>query len=207
MQPHTAESRSREYGAQKLHHHGQPLVVEELPAAMSAAVNDLKLNGRARFLVSGFHFPRLLKRRLRVFIPMQKKQRGRMRIHMEDWAGKAREFGLLVRLAAEQKLERGDAHASAMRRRLLKDGGEVRHPEEAHNGLHIRRPAARRQNLRVRGLQSNTHQLSQVSARRGAGTAMVSAFSPSSAPLLRRNRMAALISCIWAGNGAAPERR
>ena len=140
MQPHTAESRSREYGAQELRYHGHSFIIVELLAAMSAAANDLKLNGGARLLVGCLHFPGLLKRRLRIFIAVKEKKRRRMRLHMEDGAGQPREFRLLVRLSAEEKLERGDAHASAMRGRLLKDRGKVRHPEEAHNSLHIGRP-------------------------------------------------------------------
>ena len=136
---------------------------------MSAATNYFKLNGRSRLLVSCLHLLRLLKRRLRIFIAVEEKERRRMRIHMENWAGKTREFRLLVRLATEKKLERGEAHAPAMRRRLLKDRREIGHPEEAHDTLHIggSSPGAH-ETFEFALPRGNAHQLRQMAARRCA---------------------------------------
>src|SRR4051794_1356432 len=101
------------------------LGVEELFAAMAAAVEDDRAAGELERLVAALELEGLVHRGLRVLVAVDQQQRGVAGVDVEHGAGQAREVRRLVRLRAQQQLKGGDANAEPVRRRLGEDGRQV----------------------------------------------------------------------------------
>src|SRR6185437_1183735 len=103
-----------EIAAQKFFHYSKAFLVIERRSAMSSAVNDLQLNRSFRFPVCAPKLERLIDGHLRILIAVQQEKRRIMRIHVKGGTREPGERGNVVRLAAQQEVQRRHANLQAV---------------------------------------------------------------------------------------------
>src|SRR3989442_4017326 len=100
---------------EELFHHAEPFVVVERSSAVCRAVHHLELNRGVNFSVSAVKFMRLVDGHLEILIAMQQEEGRIVPIHMEHGTGQPGQCRKLLRLAAEQEIERRHANLQAVR--------------------------------------------------------------------------------------------
>lgn len=106
--------------------------IEGFPAVCSA-VDDVELDWPSGALIATVEFMGLVDWHLRVLIAVQQEQGRISLIEMGDRARPSRDVGPFVRLPAQQKLQRRNAHAQTMRRGLVQNRLKIGRSIEGHD--------------------------------------------------------------------------